>query len=74
MNAAYTADGCVAVAYAAAFRYGRFSMVRRGAFKAVETEHGWALRSLDEDVRVVLLPETRRKLRNPSDQPRVWIL
>jgi hypothetical protein len=74
MNASYTPDGCVAATYAAAFRYGQTSMVRRGAFKAVETEHGWSLRSLDEDVRVVLLPESRRKLRNPSDQPRVWIL
>jgi hypothetical protein len=67
------ADIFVSVNFAIAFRYGQTSVVRRGTFKAVKVHSGWALRSIDEEVRTVMLPESRRKLRTASDAPRVWI-
>ena len=74
MNLLYGADGSMSVNYAAAFRYGQTAMIRRGALKAVEGAHGWALRSVDEDVRVIVLAESKRKLSAKSDRPRIWIL
>jgi hypothetical protein len=73
MNMAHDDDGSVSVSYVAAFGHGQTATVRRGALKAVETASGWRLRSLDEDVRVILLPEPRKYLHSAPDQPRVWI-
>ncbi len=73
MNLVEDGNGCVLVSYVAAFRCGQTATVRRGAFQAVDFSHGWQLRSLDEDVRVILLPEPRKFIRTAHDQPRVWI-
>lgn len=73
LRAGSVTDSLISVNYEAAFRYGQTLIVRRGTFKAVMTHAGWALRSIDEDMRVTLLPESRRRLRAASDLPRVWI-
>jgi hypothetical protein len=73
MNFVHDGNGCVSVSYVAAFRHGQTATVRRGAFQAVDLSHGWQLRSLDEDVRVLLMPEPRKYIRTAPDQPRVWI-
>jgi len=73
MNLVQAADGTVSVSYAASFCYGQTAMIRRGTLKAVETPHGWALRSVDEDVRVIILADIRRKLCVTADRPRIWI-
>jgi hypothetical protein len=73
MNLIHHEDGSVSVSYVAAFRHGQTSLVRRGALRAVESGSGWRLASLDEDVRVLLMPEPRKFLRTTPDQPRVWI-
>lgn len=75
MHVVRESEGRVTVTYVAAFRYGCTATVRRGSFKAVETLNGWSLRSIDEDVRVVLLFDNRRRMYvPPADRPRVWIL
>jgi hypothetical protein len=73
MNLVHDDNGCISVSYVAAFRHGQTATVRRGAFQAVDLSHGWQMRSLDEDVRVILMPEPRKYLRTAPDQPRVWI-
>jgi hypothetical protein len=73
MNLVQHPNGLVSVSYVAAFRHGQTSTVRRGALQAVESGSGWKLASLDEDVRVVLMPAPRKYLRTTPDQPRVWI-
>lgn len=65
-------DGSVSANYAVALRHGQTALLRRGTLKAIETVRGWAIRSVDEDVRVIVLPEPRRR-RTAFDQPRVWI-
>ncbi len=66
-------NGVSTVVYAAAFRFGQTAQVRRGSFKASQGTGGWKLQSIEEDVRVVLLPERSRR-QVAADRPRVWIL
>ena len=73
MSATREEDGVVGVIYAAAFRFGQTAQVRRGSFKAARENGQWVLRSIDEDVRLVFLPEVCKK-RVAADRPRVWVL
>ena len=72
MSAAAEDEEGVTVRYAAGFRQGGSVTIRRGMMKAVPKNGEWLLRSLDEDVRVVVLPAARRTA--PLDRPRVWFI
>lgn len=74
MSAPSEKEGFVFANYVAAFRYGRTLIRRRGTIKAFQENAAWKIRSVDEDVRVILLPQERAKFRAPSDQPRIWFL
>jgi hypothetical protein len=73
MSAATEDEEGVVIRYAAGFRYGSSVTIRRGMMKAVPKNGEWMLRSLDEDVRVVVLPAVRR-LAASLDRPRVWFV
>lgn len=74
MSAPAEKEGNVFADYVAAFRYGRTLILRHGTLKAEQGTGQWKIRSVDEDIRTTLLPEARAKVRNPSDQPRIWFL
>jgi hypothetical protein len=73
MSAASEDEEGVLVRYAAGFRYGSSVTIRRGMMKAVPKNGEWVLRSLDEDVRVVVIAPPKRPAA-ASDRPRVWFL
>jgi len=67
-------DGGATVVYAVAYSFGQTAQVRRGSFKASKQDEKWLLRAIDEDVRLVILPEVKRPRQVPADHPRLWIL
>ena len=73
MSAASEDEEGIVIRYAAGFRYGASITIRRGMMKALPKNGEWVLRSLDEDVRVVVLSAAKRPTA-PIDRPRVWFL
>jgi hypothetical protein len=73
MEVSKAADGSVTAVYAAAFRAQQTATVRSGSFQAVKPGERWMLRSIDEDVRVILMPEATGP-RVANDHPRVWFI
>ena len=74
LTANLSEDGIASVVYAVAYRFGQTAQVRRGSFKASRQNDSWVLRSIDEDVRLVILPEIKRPRAAAADRPRLWIL
>ncbi|ABF41835.1 hypothetical protein Acid345_2834 [Candidatus Koribacter versatilis Ellin345] len=74
LSAKLCEDGIASVVYAVAYRFGQTAQVRRGSFKASLQGENWVLHSIDEDVRLVILPEVKRTQSVAADRPRLWIL
>lgn len=74
MIASCESDSAVSVNYTAAFRYGQTCTVRRGTFRAIKRADRWQIISMDEDVRVLVLPESGHRHDGRPDRPRIWII
>jgi hypothetical protein len=72
MSAPTEDDEGIVIRYAAGFRYGPSVTIRRGMMKAVPKNGQWVLRSLDEDVRILVLPAARKS--TALDRPRLWFI
>ncbi len=74
LTATIDEKGIANVVYSVAYRFGQTAQVRRGSFKASEQNEKWALHAIDEDVRLIILPEVKRLRSVAADRPRLWIL
>lgn len=63
----------LSIRYVVGFRYGSMSTLRRGLMKAVPQQGKWMLRSIEEDVREVLLSAARGSSK-ALDRPRLWFV
>lgn len=72
LDLATVAGDSISATYCAVLRYGQSAIFHRGTMKVVQNDGHWIIRSIDEDVRVRLMPESHITRR--SDRPRIWIL
>lgn len=62
----------LSIRYLVAFRYGSMVTLRRGLMKVIPQQGKWVLRSIEEDVREVLL--SAASSRKSLDRPRLWFV
>lgn len=73
MELADVDDQSLSISYVVAFRYGSMTTLRRGLMKVVPQQGKWMLRSIEEDVREVLLSAAKTS-RKALDRPRLWFV
>ena len=73
MELADVDDQSLSISYVVAFRYGSMTTLRRGLMKVVPQQGKWILRSIEEDVREVLLSAAKTS-RKALDRPRLWFV
>ena len=72
LNVTNATEENVCVSYCASLRYGQSAIFHRGTLNAIKQDGRWVIRSIEEDVRVKVMPQSR--INRSSDRPRVWIL